>query len=155
MICLNYAEKVKNLNVHILDLYPLDIFLLCYIHYYLFSECEMAGLIRPSLENSKEYEKINILLQELNEYINKDVDINKYIEIVCRCTSIIYTFQPFYDGNTRTMLALQKILLNKKRLNFKINNWEIEKKSSPISTMFFNESIVSDKQLNKIKKRIY
>lgn len=91
----------------------------------------------------------------ISQYFYKsEINIDEYIAAVGKCTSLIHTYQPFYDGNTRTCLLLQKISFQKIKLNFNINNKVEDLKQSTIRMIFSLEEEVSLNYVSTIKQML-
>lgn len=83
--------------------------------------------------------------------INKSLLLDEYIENVCYCVAVICLYQPFFDGNTRVCLILQKLLLEAKGIKIKsLENESLNNKLIPI--FYSEEDSVPETTLIKVKK---
>lgn len=64
--------------------------------------------IRPWI---KEFDEVNSLIKKLVEHDN--INLDEFVEEIIRCAAIIFLYQPFYDGNYRTVLGLIQFLLER------------------------------------------
>jgi len=150
-LCEDSFEKIErqiiNLKLNLLNEYftfnkdKIDFEYLVKLHEFLFSDLyEKIGL--RNLELS-ETDYIKYMLYSLINYCYlKDIDS------VLNTLKEIWNLQPFINGNTRTFLALLKILNTAYNLNLNIDfNKEIESKPSTFNINNF----VNQKRLTKIK----
>ena len=98
---MRYEDYKQKYNKFTMDLVHIETMpylkLLGHLHCYLFGDC----IIRCE-ENSKR--RINNLIHKVmtSDFSNKILyDI---LEELCKCISAIWLYQPFYDGNTRTVV---------------------------------------------------
>ena len=64
----------------------------------------------------------NNLLQNFFHKVEMETDFDKIIELVLNLVGILWLYQPFYDGNTRTLLFFLKIFFESLGYDLIINN---------------------------------
>lgn len=78
-------------------------------------------------------------------------------ETLSKCISSIWLYQPFFDGNTRTVILLLKLFALVKGYEFRYDmsadNEEDYKKF--VSLIYSEKDMVSEESIQKIKEHLY
>lgn len=129
----------------------MDFAYLLEIHYYIFGDSKTKGL-RCTDEKIKD--KVDLLLKNTCFYLKNDLSLEMILKIINKCIAIFYMYQLFYDGNRRTCLVLQKLLLE--MVNLKVKKRESDESLNSVSIpLFYDETDdIPKKVLNDTKNII-
>ena len=118
------------------------------IHVYLFiGNCD-AGYIR--YKNDSEFiQNMEKEIEQVQVMYTKAFSIDAYILQVCRCIAIIWLYQPFVDGNTRTCLLLQDFFLRQKGLALR------NESQDDLIALLYDEQDSVEPTAEIIKNKIY
>ena len=100
-----FIEKYNKVDFSFFLEVPFNIELLLKIHDYLFGNMDIKYDASDEV-----YVKINIQMKRVFEYMKMQLPKYKIMECIENMLGLIYLYQPFYDGNRRSCLILQKIL---------------------------------------------
>jgi fido (protein-threonine AMPylation protein) len=111
------ALKYNNVTLEDIPFQTLNYDLLVKIHLYLFNDiASVAGEMRVP---SDVQEKINHILTKLDKLDVSKLSIHEIAENLCRAISIIWLYQPFFDGNSRVLATFLKLFLLSRGIDFK------------------------------------
>lgn len=148
---IDIERKIVNLKMNLLDEYITfnkDIFDFEYIielHKFLFSDFYYDYQLETRKLTEIETQYINYLLNTIeNICINEPENLEKLLS----CIHNIWDLQPFFNGNTRTLLSYLNVLNQAFMLdlNIDLNSNIISKPST-----FNKENFVNQKRLTKLK----
>lgn len=108
-----FIKKFNAIDYRTLFSLSFDITILEVIHFYLFADYSHGGVVRYDKEDV-EYHQIQKVMKQVFELLTNYVSTEEYILECIRLISIIYFYQPFFDGNSRTCLCFLKILLEQR-----------------------------------------
>lgn len=99
-----FIKKLNAIDYRILFSLSFDITILEVIHFYLFAGYSHGGVVRYDKEDV-EYHQIQKVMKQVFELLTNYISTEEYILECIRLISIIYLYQPFFDGNSRTCLC--------------------------------------------------
>ena len=113
------------------------------LHNFLFSDIYFEDQTKTRKLSKIELHYINNLLEQIKIIcITNSFDIEKILEILCE----LWYFQPFYNGNTRTLIAYLKVLNDSFLLELNI---DLDKEIKSAPSIFKKENFVNQKRLTK------
>lgn len=121
------------------------------IHAYLFREQLDAGIMRYQ-KKDLEYQNLERLIQRYSLLISKTKNVDEYLNYVVNLVGLIYMYQPFYYGNSRTCLVLQQLLLHQKGMELRLPDDKIDK--SIIAVFYSEDDKASDSTIQIVKQYI-
>ena len=143
-----FVEKYYRVSLSFLLEVPFNIQLLLKIHEYLFGD----KYIKYDASD-EEYVKINDLMNKLFENMKKGLPTHKLIECIENMLGLIYLYQPFYDGNRRSCLILQKILYHLLGIQLYIPLDEKIINYSLVELFYYETDTIQPEAINKKLKR--
>jgi fido (protein-threonine AMPylation protein) len=149
-----FAQKFNNITLDDVPFQNLDFDLLEKIHLYLFAGIDDdAGKKRCSDIIMK---KINLLMYNLQSQDFSNITVHEMSEILCETISIIRLFQPFYDGNTKTLVTFLKLFLMSKKINFsyEVNEYDEHDYKKFINLIYSDDDHVNCKTVKIIENYI-
>lgn len=123
--------------------------LLQLIHGYLFSGDTELRYQPESLE----YQRIQVELQRLYMLTKENIDLDDYIKWVCQSVTVIHMYQPFFDGNTRTCLILQKLVFAMKGITLHLPE-KVEIGRQLIGILYHEDEEIGESTFQFVKKHI-
>ena len=123
------------------------------IHIYLFEEECHAGKIRYE-EKSSSKKTLADQIKNIWELNNKEISTTEYIKKVSLCIAIIYMYQPFYDGNSRTCLILQNILLKRKGMTLELSPKEEQMDKRLLAIIYHEQDNQITSTVERVKQQV-
>lgn len=149
-----FASKFNNVTPEYIPSFEPNYSSLSNIHLYLFFGTDLdAGKRRCSEAIQLKIDKILMNLQNINFEQLSSRDI---AAILCQTVSTIWLYQPFFDGNTKTMVTFLKIFLMSRGfdLSYEVSEQEEHDYKKFISLIYSDEDSVSLKSINILENYI-
>ncbi len=145
-----FVQKYNDFNIDF-NLESMPYFeLLIHLHTYLFGKDKVRC-------EEKYQRRINNLIQNVMISDFSNMTLYTLSETLSKCISSIWLYQPFFDGNTRTVILLLKLFALVKGYEFRYDmsagNEEDYKKF--VSLIYSEKDMVSEESIQKIKEHLY
>lgn len=148
-----FITKYKRVDGKAILQFPINIKFLCAIHNYLFAYEDFGGILRYP-EDDEIYQRLKNVVKELANLLIDSKTYEEYISECLRLVSIIYLYQPFYDGNSRLCLCLFKMLIEYRGYGLHIDENEETINRDTLMLFYTPEEKIPESVLKRIDKRI-